>query len=75
MNGENVLGTRRRELALLLARQLDARIAGRIRLNPVVVEDHRQHGDSFPDRLLAQAGAGEVGDELGDVVRLELGRG
>jgi len=70
-----VLGAWRADLALFLARQLHAGVTSRVRLDSVVVEDHRQHARRLSDRLLAQAGLGEPGDQIGDVVRLELGRG
>jgi hypothetical protein len=61
----DVLAGGRRDVAALLARELhDQLVAGRVRLDRRMVEDHREHGDCLPDRLLAQSVGVQVGDEL-----------
>jgi hypothetical protein len=62
VHSEHVGGGRWRELSLLFAGELHASIAGRVRLNAVVVEDHREHRDPLSDGLLATACVGELGD-------------
>jgi hypothetical protein len=66
-DGLDMCSGRRLELAPFIARHLDEQlVAGGIRLNPGVVDHHREHGDCLSDRLLTQAGTVEFGDEVGD---------
>jgi len=71
-----VFGGRRAELLGLFARQLDdGAVAGRVRGDTGVVEDHRERGHRLSDRLSGLAALGQVGDEGGDVLRGDLGDG
>ena len=67
MDGENVGRGRRRQLALLLAGELHALIPRGIRLDSVMIEDHREDGDCLPDRLLPESRVREFRDEARDV--------
>lgn len=75
MDSENVPCARRREFALLLTGELDALIARGVRLDSVMVEDHREDGDGLPDRLLPESRVREFSDESRDVLRGEIGDG
>ena len=72
MNGEHVLRSRRDDLQPLLPRQphLDL-VAGRVRRDALVVEDHREREQALPDRLARLAVCGEASNEIGDVGRCE----
>jgi hypothetical protein len=58
VDGDHVLGARRHGLSLLLAGELDPRVPSRVRLDAVMVEDHRQDGDRLADRRLVALGHG-----------------
>jgi hypothetical protein len=48
VDGEDVLSGRRGKLALLLAGELHASVPRGVRLDAVMVEDHREDGDGLP---------------------------
>jgi hypothetical protein len=70
----HVLGARRLDVPPLLARELDGQpIARRIRLNPSVIEHHRQHTHRLADRLLLQPGHMQIRDERHDGLGVDVG--
>jgi hypothetical protein len=68
----HVLGARRAQLAPLFAWKLHRQPIPRgVRRDAAVVEQHRQHGDGLADRLLLEPGRVELGDEIGDGLRIQ----
>jgi hypothetical protein len=59
-------------LRLALAGELDALVADRVRVDPVVVERHRQVVATLLDRLALVPSLDELGDQADDVVDRDL---
>ncbi len=72
MHREHVLGRRHDDVLSLAARQLYERRSDGVRLDRLVVDDHREHRERLSDRLALELGVDELLDKLVHARRREL---